>query len=177
MADHSGRDEGHFDAPIDAIRVVESWAHKHWTALQHAYARAPHFPGLASRFEALYQALGKLDTLSAVNRRAIEEICAVLGIDTPIHSSREYPVRGIRTDRLLSICIAAGATEYVSGPSARAYMELEKFADAGIAVRFVDYAGYPEYPQLHGPFVQGVSILDLLFNLGDNALSAMRKLA
>jgi WbqC-like protein family len=169
--------KGRFDAPIDAIRIAEPWATKHWAALHHAYARAPYFSHLAPRFEALYRSLDEQTMLSAVNRRAIEEVCAVLGIDTPIRWSREYPVRGMRTDRLLSICIAAGATEYVSGPSARSYMELDKFAASGIAVRFVDYSAYPEYTQLHVPFVHGVSVLDLLFNLGDNALSAMRRLA
>jgi hypothetical protein len=112
-----------------------------------------------------------------VNRRAIEEICAILGIATPIRWSREYPIEGVRTDRLLSICVAAGATEYISGPSARAYMELDKFDRAGIAVRFADYSGYPEYHQLHGAFTHGVSILDVLFHMGGDALSVMRKLA
>ena len=125
----------------------------------------------------MYRSLDEHTMLSAVNRHAIEEICAMLRIDTPIRWSREYPVQGVRTDRLLSICVAAGATEYISGPSARSYMELDKFAAAGIAVRFVDYSGYPEYTQLHGPFIHGVSILDLLFNRGDDALSAMRRLA
>jgi hypothetical protein len=169
--------KGRFDAPIDTIHIAGPWAAKHWTALHHAYARAPYFVRLAPRFEALYRSLDEQSMLSVVNRSAIEEVCAVLGIETPIRWSREYPVQGVRTDRLLSICIAAGATEYVSGPSARSYMELNKFAAAGIAVRFVDYSGYTEYTQLHAPFVHGVSILDLLFNLGDNALSAMQRLA
>jgi hypothetical protein len=123
----------------------------------------------------MYQALADEPMLSTVNRRAIEEVCGALGIKTPLRWSREYPREGVRTDRLLSICAAAGATEYLSGPSARAYMELDKFAAAGIGVRFFDYAGYPEYPQPHGNFAHRVSILDLLFNLGDNALSAMRR--
>ena len=33
----------------------------------------------------------------------------------------------------------------------------------------MDYSGYPEYPQLHGPFEHGVSIVDLLFNTGPDA--------
>jgi len=169
--------KGRFDAPIDTIRVAEPWAGKHWATLRHAYARAPHFGGLAKRIEALYHSLDKVQYLSVVNRCALEAVCSILGIDTPIRWSREYPLKGTRTDRLLSICVAAGATEYVSGPSARAYMELDKFAAAAISVRFVDYSGYPSYDQLHGPFVHGVSILDLLFNMGENALSAMRKLA
>lgn len=33
----------------------------------------------------------------------------------------------------------------------------------------MDYSGYAEYEQLHPPFEHGVSILDLIFNEGDNA--------
>lgn len=169
--------KGRFDAPIDSIRIAGSWTARHWTALRHAYARAPYLGCLAPRLEGMYQSLDSEAMLSVVNRRIIEEICDVLSIDTPIRWSRDYPLQGGRTDRLLSICVAAGATEYVSGPSARTYMELDKFAAAGISVRFVNYSEYPEYPQLHGPFVHGVTILDLLFNMGDNALSVMRRLA
>ena len=169
--------KGRFDEPIDSIGIAAPWAAKHWATLCHAYARAPHFARLAPRLEAVYQDLAQETMLSAANRRAIEALCAILGIATPIRWSRDYPVQGTRTERLVSICQAAGATEYLSGPSARAYLELDRFAAAGIAVRFADYAGYAEYKQLHGGFTHGVSILDLLFNLGEDAPSAMRTLA
>ena len=55
-------------------------------------------------------------------------------------------------------------------------MELDKFAAAGIKVSFANYAGYPEYSQLHGPFEHGVSILDLLFNTGRDAMRYMKPL-
>ena len=53
---------------------------------------------------------------------------------------------------------AAGAlpggrrTAYLSGPSARGYLDESRFNEAGIRVAWMDYAGYPEYPQLWGPF-------------------------
>ena len=55
-------------------------------------------------------------------------------------------------------------------------MERDKFAPAGIQVTFADYAGYPEYPQLHGAFEHGVSILDLLFHTGADAIHYMKSL-
>ena len=36
-------------------------------------------------------------------------------------------------------------------------------------MRYMDYAGYPEYPQLHPPFDHAVSVLDLLFMKGPAA--------
>ena len=70
----------------------------------------------------------------------------------------------------------AGATDYLSGPSARDYLDEAQFAQAGIRVGFADYSGYPEYPQVHPPFEHGVSMLDLLFCAGPEAVRYMKRL-
>jgi hypothetical protein len=81
----------------------------------------------------------------------------------------DFPAGGRKTERLLDIAKAAGATEYVSGPSARSYFDESLFADAGIAVSWMSYDGYPEYRQLHGGFEHAVSVLDVIFNTGPDA--------
>jgi hypothetical protein len=75
------------------------------------------------------------------------------------------------TARLLALCQATGASAYLSGPSARGYLDEARFNEAGIRVAWMDYAGYPEYPQLWGPFAPAVSIVDLLLNAGASAPS------
>ena len=62
-----------------------------------------------------------------------------------------------------------GAGVYVSGPSARDYLDADAFSDAGVRIEFVDYSGYPEYRQPYPPFAHEVSILDLLFCVGEEA--------
>ena len=69
------------------------------------------------------------------------------------------------------ICAQVKADTYLSGPAAKDYMELGYFRERGIAVRYFDYRGYPEYPQLHGPFEHAVSVLDLIFHVGPEASS------
>ena len=88
---------------------------------------------------------------------------------TTLTWSSNYPATGDRTERLVSLSRAAGATTYLSGPSAREYLEQGLFDEAGIEVEWADYSGYAEYPQLHPPFEHGVTILDLLFNVGAEA--------
>ena len=73
-----------------------------------------------------------------------------------------------RTDRLLDVLAKVKATHYISGPSARDYIEADRFAAAGITLEFMTY-DYPEYPQLYPPFDPQVSILDLLFMTGPEA--------
>jgi hypothetical protein len=166
--------KGRYQQAIDETEIAGPWADKHWRMLQSNYARALYFRDVAPRLEALYSRVAELTMLSQVNRALIAGICEILGIATPLRWSRDYPVTGSRTDRLLSICAAAQATHYLSGPSARSYMELDKFATAGIEVTFTDYSGYREYPQLHGSFEHGVSVIDLLFNTGDQAQEYMK---
>ena len=77
----------------------------------------------------------------------------------------------------MDLCKQMGASEYISGPSAKNYIDENAFAEQGIKVSWFDYSGYPEYAQLWGEFVHGVSILDLLFNCGKDAPKYMRYVA
>jgi hypothetical protein len=51
------------------------------------------------------------------------------------------------------------------------------FNEAGIELEYMDYSGYPEYPQLHPPFEHEVTVLDLLFNTGAEAPGYMKSFA
>jgi hypothetical protein len=169
--------KGRYDQSIDATEIAAPWKDKHWTALRHCYAHAAHFSAFAPAVKALLDSVAEERLLSTVNQRLIAGICGLLGISTVLRSSRTYDSGGARTDRLIAICRAAGATHYLSGPSARAYIEPEKFAASDITLSYADYSGYPPYPQLHGAFDHAVSILDLMFNTGRDAPSYMRLLA
>lgn len=162
--------KGRYHQRIDETRVQDpGWAEAHWQTLRHAYAAAPAFGVHAGLIEQLYRTAAGEPLLSRVNRLFLEALCDVLGIRTRITWSTDYPATGDRTERLVSLCRAAGATIYLSGPSAREYLEPELFDAAGIELEWADYSGYPEYPQLHPPFEHAVTILDLLFNVGTDA--------
>ena len=75
-------------------------------------------------------------------------------------------LEGDPTERLVSVCKQAGAEIYLSGPAAKNYLREELFTQAGIQVEWMNYDSYPEYAQLYPPFEHGVSVLDLLFNVG-----------
>jgi hypothetical protein len=91
--------------------------------------------------------------------------------DTRFMRSSEIPdIAGEKTDRLIQILQHVGAKHYVSGPSARDYVEAEKFTAAGITLEYMTY-DYPEYPQLYPPYDPYVTVLDLMFMMGEDALS------
>jgi hypothetical protein len=149
------------------------WAESHWKALVQNYRRAACFDEVARWLEPIYGA-GQFTHLSALNRSLIEAVCGHLGIRTRISNSWDYSLAAGKSERLADLCAQADAAAYVSGPSARNYLEREPFDKRGIEVIWFDYEGYPEYRQQWGAFVHAVSIVDLLFNEGALARDFLR---
>jgi hypothetical protein len=161
--------KGRYLQRIDETFVSDPrWGERHWATLRGWYGKAPFFKHYRELLEGLYRDTRELN-LAAINRRFLEALREALGIDTPLRSSVEYTSSGVKTERLLGICRAAGATRYVSGPAAKEYLEEERFHAAGMEVEWMEYEGYREYPQLHPPFEHAVSVLDLLLNVGGDA--------
>ena len=161
--------KGKYGQAIKDTRISDpSWREKHWKSLHHAYSKAPCFSQCAERIEEVYQDASD-EALSQINYRFLTAICSILGIDTKITWSMDYAATGRKSERLLDICGQAGATEYLSGPSARVYLDQSLFEEAGIDVIWMDYDGYPEYDQLYPPFEHRVTVLDLIFHTGAGA--------
>jgi hypothetical protein len=161
--------KGRYLQNIDETIVSDpNWAVKHWSTLLSWYRRAPSFERYSPLLERLYLGIHERH-LSRINRRFLETLRDLLHISTPITSSEDYPCEQERSERLLAICHAAGAGRYVSGPSARAYLDEERFREEGVEVTWMSYDGYPEYEQLYPPFDHRVSVLDLLFSVGEDA--------
>jgi WbqC-like protein family len=166
--------KGRYYQRIDETKISQpGWADRHWKTLEHNYRAAVHFEDRAPAVEALYRDPPG-PRLSEVNRTFLEAICEILGIQAQLSWSTDYDAVGTKTERLVSLCRAAAATTYLSGPSAREYLDEALFIDAGISLEYIDYDGYPEYPQLHPPFEHEVTILDLIFNMGPKAPQFMK---
>jgi hypothetical protein len=157
------------NGPINQVTIdwKQNWNKKHWMTLQQSYCRAPYFDRYAELLEEFY------------NRKT--ELLADFAIDLTIALARELgctktrfvrsstlQVTGSKTDRLIQILTQLGANEYLTGPSARDYIEEDKFEAARIRLEYMRY-DYPEYAQLYPPFESQVSILDLLFMTGPEA--------
>ncbi|GAB2492638.1 WbqC family protein [Pseudoxanthomonas sangjuensis] len=155
---------------IEQTEVADaSCFRKHWTSFRQSYARAPHLDYCRERLEPIFLELGGCRLLSQVNLRTIKAICDMLGIGTIIRDAREYDLVGDRNERLVNLCRQAGASTYLSGAAARAYLDETLFSSEGIAVEWMRYDGYPEYAQPHPPFDHHVSVLDLLAVTGPKA--------
>ena len=170
--------KGRYTQAVEDAMVSEpAWAARHWQTIRHAYGKAPYFADYETALERLYTTATD-ERLSAINHHLIAGLCHLAGIATPLTWSTTSPrEEGDRTGRLVSICRQAGATEYLSGPGARAYIDPRQFADAGIALVYADYEGYQEYPQLHPPFEHAVTMIDLLVHTGADVQRYMKDVA
>lgn len=166
--------KGKFFQKIRDTRISDkSWNKKHWDQLRHNYAKAACFKEMKEWIEPLYMNCN-FDYLTEVNMLFINAINDFLGIKTTIRFSSEFELAEEKTQRLVNICVDTNATDYYSGPAAKAYMDESLFAAKNVQVHYWDYSGYPQYDQLFPPFQHGITILDLIFNTGTGAAKYMK---
>jgi hypothetical protein len=156
--------------PIKDVRIDWSkpWAKNHRKALTISYSKAPCFKTYLPLLESFYD---RRDVyLADFTIETTIQLTRELGNSSTrfMRSSELAGIDGVKTDRLIQILKQVGATHYISGPSARDYIEQPKFDEAGITLEYMEYQ-YAEYPQLHPPYDPYVSVLDLMFMLGGEA--------
>jgi len=151
----------------------KNWYKKHWKSLITNYSKAKYFKEYKDILEDTFLNCNEI-YLSQINFKFITLINEILGIRTKIRFSSEFNLIDGKSERLLGICKDCNADIYLSGPSARGYLDEELFQKEGIAVEWMDYSNYPEYNQLYPPFRHDVTVLDLIFNEGKNSQKFMK---
>ena len=150
------------------------FARDHIRAIELAYRRAPffsqYFPALRQRLEQLRGGL-----LLNLNLGLIGWALEILKIKTPLVQASSLGVDGKRTELLANICEAVGATEYLSPMGSAEYLLVEQdvLRRRGVDIWFQNYE-HPRYRQVFSPFEPFASVIDLIFNHGDEAAAVMR---
>jgi hypothetical protein len=157
-----------FEAQVSDNR----WARKHWMTVVQALTNRPYFTTYREQWETWFTEAGTLRSLHEINLLFMRGLCEQLSITTPLAADTEFDVgAGSPTERLVKLCVQAGATTYITGPAGLDYVELDKFSDAHVQVEVIEYSHYPQYPQAGDSFSHAVSVLDLLANVGPDAKS------
>lgn len=161
----------YFQKIKDTVISDPNWQQSHWKSIVHHYSSASYFYDYKEVFEELYLTCQETH-LSQINYRFLTTICTLLSIDTRLSWTMDYQLKADivgKTEKLIQLCKAANADEYLSGPSAKDYIDQTLFERENIKVSYMNYSGYPEYDQLFPPFEPSVSIIDLIFNQGSSA--------
>ena len=139
--------------PMKDIRISDhgNWRHLHWNALEAAYGNSPFFEFYADDFRPFYTQ--KWDFLFDFNEAIRRKVCELLDLQTEVHPTVAYGLTDVPVD------------DFRNAISPKVPFE----ADAD----FVSRPYYQVFREKHG-FLPGLSVADLLFNMGPEALLVLR---
>lgn len=177
--------EAGFSLPLqkgsDALHIVERQIaadfrpDKLLHQFEAAYARAPH---AAPTLALLQRVLNHGErNLFGFLHHSLLQVCAHLGITTPISVSSQWPIdHGLRAqDKVLALCEAAGARTYINPIGGTELYQHEAFQARGIALQFLRSTAQA-YAQFGGAFEPWLSIIDvLMFNPLESVQDAVRQ--
>lgn len=157
-----------FGQKLNEVKIVntEDWGKKHRMTIKMNYQKAPYFEKYWNQIEQILS--NKWDNLIDLNFVLIEYIKSELNLTTKTVKSSELIIDSTGSDKLLQICKRLGATTYISGELGKSYLDEKIFSDSGIKIMYEKFH-HPIYKQIHGDFMPQMSIIDLLFNEGENA--------
>lgn len=161
---------GRFGQSINDASILDGvWRRKHIGSLRQAYQRRPYF-------DTYFLELAQLiehgpDRLGEFNIALIQCLLDWLEIRRPIFNSQDYDITGHKTDMLISMCRAVGASAYLSN-SGSTYVNETAMTEAGINHYWQAFI-HPVYEQ-GGAFMPDMSVIDLLFNIGPAAGESVR---
>ncbi|HEX8949593.1 MAG TPA: WbqC family protein [Dissulfurispiraceae bacterium] len=145
-----------------------NWRKKHLLSLKTSYAKAPFFANYIGVFEEAYSM--EWERLADLDMHFIMKLLGLLGMGgKKIVRSSALGVSGDRFERLVSICKMFRADVFYEGAAGREYLDGAYFEAQGIKIEYQDYK-HPVYRQLHGEFIPYLSVVDLLFNQGEESL-------
>lgn len=157
-----------FGEKLNKVKIDNSknWSKKHLTSIKINYNKSKYFDKYFSEIESILEK--KWIKLIDLNLCLIDYFLKELKIHTKCIRSSDLHVESTKSLRLLDICKKLGATTYLSGTLGVDYLDEKIFRDHGLSVIFENFK-HPTYRQIYDEFIPNVSIIDLLFNEGDNA--------
>ncbi len=147
---------------------------KNWRSIQVTYGRAPFYKQYAQKFEEIY--LSGVELISDLNCGIILAAADSLGLKTKFIKSSEMPhIDTTSTQALIDLTRLAGADTYISGGEGINYLDMDLWNSTGLKIMFQKYH-HPVYKQFNSETFQPyMSILDLLFNCGEDSLEILTK--
>jgi hypothetical protein len=148
-----------------ALPQDKAWQEIHWQSIYQNYVKTGFFKNYSNFFEKLYKQdfyylwQINLDIIRYMLKSFEINVEIIMASDLNIDASLKH------TDIIIAILKNIGVNTYLSGPSGRDYLELEKFHQNNLNCRFAQFK-HPVYKQRYPGFVPNLSAIDLLFNIG-----------
>ena len=147
-------------------RLAEpTWFKKGLNLIKSSYITAPFYKEYFPTIEELLS--GPYASIAEMNIALIQYFCELYKISTPVYQQSKMGVEFGKKNLLnLGITQHFHGTIYLSGNGARKYNDHELFESNNIEIRYQQFNPQPYPQQWRKEFLPGLSILDLLFNVG-----------
>jgi hypothetical protein len=157
---------------INQVEVDDSrnWREDHKKKFYFNYATAPYYKDAASLLSGVLDK--KNNNLSDIAVHSIQLCSEYLGLHPKFFYSSKLNILGKSTERLVNIVRHFEGKTYITGHGAKNYLDYNLFEEQGITVEYIDYQK-KNYPQLWGKFTPYVSVLDLIANMGKEAVHCL----
>jgi len=153
-----------FDAEIDNNT---DWRGDHWKSIRQSYGKAPYFTRHSDYFEDLYKK--EWHRLIEVSEEIIRYLMGQLDIGVKVIRASELKTGSKGSELLVELCKSTGADTYIYGKHGDDYQDARIFEQNNIKLMPQDFK-HPIYRQLYEPFIECMSVIDLLFNCGPDSL-------
>jgi hypothetical protein len=137
--------------PVNRVKIINTqrWQHQHWYSLISAYRSTPFFDYYQTLIEPIYTT--RYEYLMELNKQTLEVVKQILKLNTSFSYTTHY------IDKFTEGC------------------DLRNIQ----SVKYPLIIQYPSYYQVFNykwPFYSNVCVLDLIFNLGPDALGYLQRL-
>jgi hypothetical protein len=160
---------------VDAEVVDHKWAKTHLGTLTTSVSKAAFGKPVLDLLGDCYARAGKSRWLHEINVSFLETIHSYLGFECRLTDDSEYGLESIAdlspSAKVAELVRRAGGDRYLTGPRGLDYLEPADFTAREIAIEVLDYSTLAPYPQLYGEFVDHLSVIDLLANVGAESAS------
>jgi hypothetical protein len=137
--------------------------------LKHNYGKSIYLESYLSQILNIFEFHGNL---SKLNIKSTEFIINQVGFGPERMVASDLNINEADANlRLIKYCQELNCDVYLSGVGGKKYMDLELFKKAGIEVRFQDFQPNKiKYNQIGNDFLPGLSVLDVILNVGSEGL-------
>jgi hypothetical protein len=152
---------------INEVTVSQNdWKNRHKSKLYNCYKETLYFKTIWKLIEELYD-LESTSNVSYNNQIFIKFICNLLNIETKFLNSSKLSLDTNKTsdDKLIDIVKISNSKDYLSGIGGLKYQDISKFDKNNICLVYIKNL-HKKYNNNYNTFFNGLSIIDLLFNLG-----------
>ena len=153
------------------INNTVNWRKKHLLSIKNNYSKSLFFKKYIDILEEAYTT--DWDLLIDIDMFFIKKIVKSLNLtNKEIVLSSGLNIEGDTLERLVKMCKVFKADIFYEGSAGKNYIDEDYFNKNNIRVEYQDYK-HPVYDQLHGDFIPYLSVIDLLFNHGNESLSIL----